>query len=285
MALALVTGILWPPPTALLAAPKEICTELLSGSGGSLYRDPTELSQTEWRQVSLDHKTAKELIRQLRSHEDFDYFYPSFLRAWQRRLNKLEAGERQVLPFAEEFTVLSYYEVESGHITSMYRALNHWLRKGELMDFEAHQLRSMAFIMASVLNKLPPDRLVRDQVVFRGLSLPAEKVHELYVEGQVVEDLGFMSSSLDRDVADDFSYGNMDNERVILVIRSQTGLKISNLLGQGASRSAEDYLDEQEVIFLPRTPFKVKRIFTENFRRIIELEEMSPTETSSASSQ
>lgn len=131
----------------------------------------------------------------------------------------------------------------------------------------------MALLFASVLNKLPKERIIQNQKVYRGLALPTEHLNVTYSKGAIIEELGFVSSSLDRTVADDFSYGNIDHERVIFVINSKNGRLISNLFKKSPAYTS-DTIDEMEVIFLPRTKFKITDIYTQDYRRIIELDEI-----------
>ncbi|NBB17039.1 hypothetical protein GVN21_16860 [Caulobacter sp. SLTY] len=121
--------------------------------------------------------------------------------------------------------------------------INSWLRFGEGDEDE------VAPLIAGLDDLLADRRLPRDQVVWRGL--PAVVFEGVSIRpGDIVEDLGFMSTSTRQAEAQRFADGYPDG--ILLQIRARAGtvaLDISRISGAGTA--------EYEVLFARGTRLKV----------------------------
>jgi len=180
---------------------------------------------------------------------------------------------------------LSSHEVESIHeyTTAMYEDYNHVLREGR-QGFLDKITGGSSQKLSDETKKWYNDIEKKSEQIISAISTyKAEKTFKTYrlfnqseddflvnaVGKTLVIDKGFMSTSLDRAVIDEFGGGDVEIQLNILIKKGQSvGAYISEL---------SNYADEKEFIIKPNTRFKilsetVQEMAFDTKRRIIEVE-------------
>jgi hypothetical protein len=152
-------------------------------------------------------------------------------------LGLVQAGERYGLTNAEVMSICSYTSSRKSDTLSVFELVNYCLRFPEQFPDRVSSVQPLVTELTSALMKLPAFQ----GDVFRFTYIPDDVLHIADTLGRFM-DRGFLSASSDPDVFDG---------RDILLIRSETGLSISEFsLHPG----------EKEVIFLPGTAFEVEKL-------------------------
>jgi len=199
--------------------------------------------------------------------------------------NEIDDFFRKQKSYQKWLKNLSSYEVESIHeyTTAMYEDYNHVLREGK-QGFLDKITGGNSQKLSDETKKWYNDIEKRSEQIISAISTyKAEKTFKTYrlfnqseddflvnaVGKTLVIDKGFMSTSLDRAVIEEFGGGDVEIQLNILIKKGQSvGAYISEL---------SNYADEKEFIIKPNTRFKVlsetaQEMAFDTKRRIIEVE-------------
>mmetsp|Transcript_143485 Transcript_143485/g.250451 ORF Transcript_143485/g.250451 Transcript_143485/m.250451 type:complete len:1549 (-) Transcript_143485:370-5016(-) len=187
----------------------------------------------------------------------------------------------QTLTAAEQASGLTESDLQAIYIftyeSPIYRMLNQLLMKNEALDLAPWT--DFLYHLIEGLKKLAPVK----QQVFRGITyaLDPAKWEEMYSVGSTVTWYNFSSASAEKGVVEGF-LGDNNYDATLFIINHFSGRKIA---------SFSFYPDEEEVLFLPGSRFKVKNVIGEDTARIlnlsskvVELEEVSSRGRTPASS-
>lgn len=199
--------------------------------------------------------------------------------------NEIDDFFRKQKSYQKWLKNLSSYEVESIHeyTTAMYEDYNHVLREGK-QGFLDKITGGSSQKLSDETKKWYNDIEKKSEQIISAISTyKAEKTFKTYrlfnqseddflvnaVGKTLVIDKGFMSTSLDRAVIEEFGGGDVEIQLNILIKKGQSvGAYISEL---------SNYADEKEFIIKPNTRFKilsetVQEMAFDTKRRIIEVE-------------
>lgn len=199
--------------------------------------------------------------------------------------NEIDDFFRKQKSYQKWLKNLSSYEVESIHeyTTAMYEDYNHVLREGK-QGFLDKITGGNSQKLSDETKKWYNDIEKKSEQIISAISTyKAEKTFKTYrlfnqseddflvnaVGKTLVIDKGFMSTSLDRAVIEEFGGGDVEIQLNILIKKGQSvGAYISEL---------SNYADEKEFIIKPNTRFKilsetVQEMAFDTKRRIIEVE-------------
>ena len=199
--------------------------------------------------------------------------------------NEIDDFFRKQKSYQKWLKNLSSYEVESIHeyTTAMYEDYNHVLREGK-QGFLDKITGGSSQKLSDEIKKWYNDIEKKSEQIISAISTyKAEKTFKTYrlfnqseddflvnaVGKTLVIDKGFMSTSLDKAVIEEFGGGDVEIQLNILIKKGQSvGAYISEL---------SNYADEKEFIIKPRTRFKVlsetvQEMAFDTKRRIIEVE-------------
>lgn len=134
--------------------------------------------------------------------------------------------------------------------------LNDALRAGKKLEPLQERMRDS-------LAKQCMSNTVKDEKLFRGMLLPQEDIQRLFREGHVTEDRGFMSTTSDYKVADDFAKNSQyfgsnktkKREVVIMVLKIPKGMH---------GYTVGDTEENSEVILPPGTKYEVTAVNVRN---------------------
>jgi hypothetical protein len=181
---------------------------------------------------------------------------PSYKKAVENGLNEFEA------------TSLIYYTGGGARLFGEW--LNDRTMKSEDDNLSSVDIESLFLGIVAGLNKLP----AYDGRLYFGATVPEQYFKENLKEGKFWSSDNFTSTSTEREVAETFATGGMDDSdrKCIFVIDNSTlGRKIDEF---------SYYPEEKEVLFLPMQKFKIISTLKEkkdghNFD-LIQLEEVLP---------
>ena len=199
--------------------------------------------------------------------------------------NEIDDFFRKQKSYQKWLKNLSSYEVESIHeyTTAMYEDYNHVLREGK-QGFLDKITGGSSQKLSDEIKKWYNDIEKKSEQIISAISTyKAEKTFKTYrlfnqseddflvnaVGKTLVIDKGFMSTSLDKAVIEEFGGGDVEIQLNILIKKGQSvGAYISEL---------SNYADEKEFIIKPNTRFKVlsetvQEMAFDTKRRIIEVE-------------
>ena len=147
-------------------------------------------------------------IKKLLKNTDFKAVYDDFISGATKRkfADKLSI---------EEEAVLRFYTTEKG-----YKDFNKALR-GEIPMTDFY--KSQEKLMNDALEKLPK----YENIVYRGVGKEGSEYFSLLKKGEEITEKGFLSCSLDEDIAELFMTKNGGN--TILIIEHKTGVSVSNI--------------------------------------------------------
>ena len=199
--------------------------------------------------------------------------------------NEIDDFFRKQKSYQKWLKNLSSYEVESIHeyTTAMYEDYNHVLREGK-QGFLDKITGGSSQKLSDEIKKWYNDIEKKSEQIISAISTyKAEKTFKTYrlfnqseddflvnaVGKTLVIDKGFMSTSLDKAVIEEFGGGDVEIQLNIFIKKGQSvGAYISEL---------SNYADEKEFIIKPNTRFKVlsetvQEMAFDTKRRIIEVE-------------
>ncbi len=158
---------------------------------------------------------------------------------WRSRLERGITPEGEEY-FPEERAAIDYYKKELG-----YREINSFLRGRTDFTRSTTAIISAAKLITSGLNRMKGARHYKDKTVYRGAYL-SEELISTYTEGHNVTEHAFTSTSIEKNIAEQFAYKKPTEgkRRVLFIIQSQTG----KIITAGV---------EAEVLFIPFSQFKV----------------------------
>lgn len=199
--------------------------------------------------------------------------------------NEIDDFFRKQKSYQKWLKNLSSYEVESIHeyTTAMYEDYNHVLREGK-QGFLDKITGGSSQKLSDEIKKWYNDIEKKSEQIISAISTyKAEKTFKTYrlfnqseddflvnaVGKTLVIDKGFMSTSLDRAVIEEFGGGDVEIQLNILIKKGQSvGAYVSEL---------SNYADEKEFVIKPNTRFKVlsetvQEMAFDSKRRIFEVE-------------
>ena len=147
-------------------------------------------------------------IKKLLKNTDFKAVYDDFISGATKR----KFADRLNI---EEEAILRFYTTEKG-----YKDFNKALR-GEIPMTDFY--KSQEKLMNDALEKLPK----YENIVYRGVGKEGSKYFSLLKKGEEITEKGFLSCSLDEDIAELFMTKNGGN--TILIIEHKTGVSVSNI--------------------------------------------------------
>lgn len=126
--------------------------------------------------------------------------------------------------------------------------MNRLLRAGTLADND--KLRSLVEQLDEALARRA---LKQDVTLYRGFSLPVEQLPSdpAKLVGTILDDAGFQSTSISREVSEEFLVGGPGKQRIMLEVRAKAGNRGTYLVG------ANDDIDELEMLLPRGSKFRV----------------------------
>lgn len=148
---------------------------------------------------------------------------------------------------------LDEFNAISGYKNMNYTDINYFLRTGEWYNLEYP--RDVALLKSGIL-KLKKF----SGITFRGASF--EDSQELYRKyttvGTIVSDPAYLSTSVDRKVAESFITDSGEENLVLFVVHGNSGRDLAGIGSEGID------LAEKEILYRAGTSFKIKSAVIEN---------------------
>jgi hypothetical protein len=162
-----------------------------------------------------------------------------------RRKKIFEKAEKMGLSHAETLAMILYSaNLFKDFVKYLSSEKNVTYTGGSDKDVEAVFLAAI-----SAVNKLPKHK----STVYFGSCLPLDIFLPLLKPGEIFSQRNFTSTSKDMDIAESFSqcFQDKSGEMIFTIEESHSGADISSI---------SSHFREEEVVFLPSHPFRVKSI-------------------------